>query len=121
MRSDLFSEPGTASVRAQAGIVAEDPRVFAPYTIREAVRCADVIARDAAIPEEVRDLLRVGLSYDLRPGHLRPRMDELLGPTKRSPTRVKADRLRWESVDPILRFETVARATGMILALRARG
>ena len=121
MRSDRWFEPGTASVRAQAGIVAEDPAIFRPYTIREAVRCADVIARDGAIPNDVRELLRVGLSYDLRPGHLRPRMDELLGPTKRSPQRIKRDRLRWESVDPILRFETVARATGMILALRARG
>lgn len=121
MRSDRWFEPGSASIRAQTGIVAEDPKVFAPYTVGEAIRCADVIARDEAIPMEVRDLLRVGLSYDLRPGHLRPRMEQIVASSRRSPTRIKHDRLRWESVDPILRFEVVARATGMILALRARG
>ena len=118
--SERFTEPGVVSVRSQIGIVAEDPRVFHPYTVEEALRCAGILRRDLEIPGAVRSLLTVGLAFDLLPGHLSPSEEALARRLNISEESVSRRRLKWETVDPVLRFEISRRSTSMILAWRGR-
>lgn len=110
--------PGTASIRSQIGIEQEDPAVFHPYRVAEAVRAADVLSGDSEVPRPVRRLLRVGLALDLRPGHLTLTKSELGRRLALDRRTVKARELAWESLDPLLRFELVRRASVMILMWR---
>lgn len=115
---DLLYEPGTASVRAQIGIEADDARVFHPYRIDEISRCSAIMRRDEEIPEAVRELLSVGLIYDMRPAHLSPSVSVVSRHIRISIQTVRRRRIDWESVDPEIRFDLVARATRLILIWR---
>ncbi len=112
--------PGTASIRSQVGIVQEDPAIFRPYTISECCAAAEILAGDSETPRPVRRLLQVGLCLDLRPGHLTPTKASLAHKLRRDRKTVVAHELAWESVDPILRAEIVAKAVRMIVLWRAR-
>jgi ABC-type multidrug transport system ATPase subunit len=116
--SERFQEPGVVSVRSQIGIVAEDPRIFRPYTVDEALRCAAILRRDLEIPGTVRRLLSVGLPFDLLPGHLSP-SEEALGRRLRIRASLVEDRrVLWECVEPGIRFDLARRASAMILVWR---
>ena len=117
---DLFTEPGIVSVRSQIGIEVEDERIFRPYTVDEALRVAAIFRRDPEIPRGVRALLAVGMIYDLLPGHLSPDDEAIARRLRTTPTRIDDRRVRWESVDPILRFDLVHRATALIIAWRGK-
>lgn len=117
---EIFAEPGIVSVRTQIGIETEDRRVFRPYTVDEAIRAAAVIRRDREIPGAVRNLIAVGVVFDLLPGHLTPDDDALARRLRTRPDRIEDRRVRWESVDPVIRFEVVHRATAIILAWRGK-
>lgn len=116
-RSDLW-EPGSASVRSQLGIEQEDPMVFRPYTLDEALRAVQILARDESVPIEVRSLIPVGVVLDLMPAHLTPETPVLASVLRLKPGTVRTRRLLWELVDEVERFEVVRRACGMILAWR---
>lgn len=116
-RSDLW-EPGSASVRSQLGIEQEDPLVFRPYTMEEAVRAAQILARDDSLPIAFRSLIPVGVPLDLRPLHLMPDTAVLAAAVGLSPRTIRTRRLLWELTDEVERFEIVRRACGMILAWR---
>lgn len=118
---DLLYEPGTASVRAQIGIEQDDPQIFHPYRIEEIVRTAVILERDGEIPFGVRDILRVGLIYDMRPNHLAPSVAVAARHLRSSATAVRKARVFWECVDPVIRFDLVARSTRMILIWRGSG
>lgn len=113
-------EPGSESIRRQLGIRAEDPRVFRPYTLTEAIDAARLMESDEAIADEVRQMLSVGLAYDLMPAHLMPRVEQVAGRLGTSVRRVRRYRLLWETVDPDVRFNVVRRACRLILAWRGR-
>ena len=116
-RSDLW-EPGSASVRSQLGIEQEDPLVFRPYTLDEALRAVQILARDESVPMEVRSLIPVGVVLDLMPAHLTPETPALASVLRLKPGTIRTRRLLWELVDEVERFEIVRRACGMILAWR---
>ena len=118
--SERLSIPGSASVRSQLGIVAEDPRVFRPYAVEELSRAAEIIARDQTISDHVRRLIPIGVVYDLRPAHLMPRVEMMAVRLGCSVRRIRRDLIAWEVVDPIDRFEIARRACGMILAWRGQ-
>ena len=117
---DLFTEPGIVSVRSQIGIEVEDERIFRPYTVDEALRVAAILRRDSEIPIGVRALLAVGIVYDLLPGHLSPDDEALARRLRTKVDRIEDRRVRWESVDPVLRFDLVHRATALIIAWRGK-
>lgn len=117
---DLFTEPGIVSVRSQIGIEVEDERIFRPYTVDEALRVAAILRRDPEIPIGVRALLAVGIVYDLLPGHLSPDDEALARRLRTKVDRIEDRRVRWESVDPVLRFDLVHRATALIIAWRGK-
>lgn len=117
---DLFTEPGIVSVRSQIGIEVEDERIFRPYTVDEALRVASILRRDPEIPIGVRSLLAVGIVYDLLPGHLSPDDEALARRLRTRVDRIEDRRVRWESVDPVLRFDLVHRATALIIAWRGK-
>jgi hypothetical protein len=117
---DLFTEPGIVSVRSQIGIEVEDERIFRPYTVDEALRVAAILRRDPEIPMGVRALLAVGIVYDLLPGHLSPDDEALARRLRTKVDRIEDRRVRWESVDPVLRFDLVHRATALIIAWRGK-
>jgi len=117
----IVDEPGSQSIRRMLGIRPEDPKVFRPYTVPEAVAAAAIISADGGIAAEVRAMIPVGLAYDLCPAHLMPDCAEVATRLRVSPRRVRRQRLIWETVDPDLRFALVRRACRLILAWRGRG
>ena len=117
---DILDSVGVASIRSQIGIEDEDPTVFRPYEVSEILQCAKILVTDDRTPQAVRRLLRVGLCYDLRAGHLSPLPDALAVTLGISARRVRAARLRWECVAPALRFDLCARSVGMILCWRGQ-
>lgn len=117
---ERFDLPGSASIRSQLGIVQEDPRQFRPYTMQEIGVAADILRQDDQTPRPVRRLLEVGLCLDLRPGHLTPTKAVLAHRLKRDRKTIIAHELAWESVDPVLRAEIVAKAARIITVARAR-
>jgi hypothetical protein len=116
-RSEMW-EPGSQSVRSQLGIEQEDPRVFRPYTLDEALRTAQILYRDETLPIAIRSLIHVGIVLDLMPAHLAPETAVLGKCLRMKPGTVRTRRLLWELVDERERFDLVRRACGMILAWR---
>lgn len=111
-------EPGSAAARWQAGIAPECPQVFRAVTLREAVDVATIVARDESVGSWSQ-VATVGIVYDLMPGHLRPsrsRVADALGVSERT---VERREVVWEMADGVQRFELVARATRLLLLLRA--
>ena len=119
-RLGSVDEPGAQSVRRMLGIRPEDPRIFKPYSLGEAVAAARIICGDDALDGGVRMLVPVGLAYDLCPAHLMPEAGTLAASLSVSVRRIRRHRLIWETVDPALRFALVRRACRLILAWRGR-
>lgn len=119
-RSRLGSvdEIGSQSIRRMLEIEPEDPAIFRPYTVPEAIDSARIISQDGSMPVEVRSMLSVGIAYDLMPAHLMPSVNELAVRLRTTSRRVRRIRLVWETLDPDLRFSIVRRACRMILAKR---
>jgi len=114
-----LEEPGTQSMRAQLDIEQEDPRIFRPVTLREALRVARLVRDDETLPPPVRRLAEVGLVRDLMPGHLTPRRSDhgfALGLTPRTISRRS---VRWSGIDPSLRATLVQVTMRAIIAERA--
>jgi hypothetical protein len=111
-------EPGSVSIRAQVGIRAEDPRVFRPIRLTEALRVARIIAADESIPEEIRGLVEVGIPLDLMPGHVTPAKAALSEALRVSVRTVRRRELAWELCDQRVRFDLVHRASRLVFAER---
>ena len=114
-----LSEPGTDSFRSQMGIRQDDPEIFRPTRLVEAIRVARMIQRDEQIDRAIRSFVVVGIVLELMPGHLTPRRQRLARALGISKPAVDAAEIAWEGVDPIARFELVARAQRCVFALRA--
>jgi hypothetical protein len=111
-------EPGSVSIRAQVGIRAEDPRVFRPIRLTEALRVARIIAADDSIPEEIRGLVEVGIPLDLMPGHVTPAKTALAEALRVSVRTIRRRELAWELCDQRVRFDLVHRASRLVFAER---
>lgn len=109
---------GPASIRAQVGIVSEDPRIFRPIKLREALAVARLLKKDEQIPEDVRDVLEVGIPLDLMPAHLTPRKTELAEALNVSTRTIRRREILWELADQRLRFDLVHRASRLVFAER---
>jgi hypothetical protein len=119
MPREILDEIGTASIRSRLGIEQEDPRVFKPWEPELALRAGRVLERDETIPPAVRRLVALGIVLDLRPGDLTPRRGHLALLLGISLATVRRREIRWEAVDPVVRFDLVRRATSMALQWRA--
>jgi hypothetical protein len=119
MPREILDEIGTASIRSRLGIEQEDPRVFRPWEPELALRAGRVLERDETIPPAVRRLVALGIVLDLRPGDLTPRRADLARLLGISLATVRRREIRWEAVDPVIRFDLVRRATSMALQWRA--
>lgn len=111
-------EPGAVSIRSQVGIRAEDPRVFRPIRLAEALKVARIIRADETIPEEIRALVEVGIPLDLMPGHVTPAKAALAEALRVSVRTVRRRELAWETADQRLRFDLVHRAARLVFAER---
>jgi hypothetical protein len=113
-----LEEPGTASIRSQVGIAQEDPSVFYPFTLREALRVARFVRDDESIDRRVRALAEVGVVLDLMPGHLMPRRHDhavALGVSART---IRRRAIRWEGVSESVKFYTTQITARAIIAER---
>ena len=111
--------PGSVSLREQLGISQEDPKVFKPITLEEAIQAARVIADDTTIQPEMRPRVEVGLILDLMPAHLTPRKEIIAKALDLSPRTIRRRELEWESFDQIERFDLVRHALRVVIATRA--
>lgn len=110
--------PGAASIRSQVGIVPEDPEVFRPIEIKEALEAVGILERDETISEEIRALLSVGILLDLMPGHLTPRKSMIAERLRVSVRTIRRREIDWELVDPRIRFDLTHRASRLVIAAR---
>lgn len=110
--------PGAVSIRSQVGIRPEDPRVFRPIRLAEALRVARLIRADESIPEEIRALVEVGIPLDLMPGHVTPVKTALAEALRVSVRTIRRRELAWELADQRLRFDLVHRAARLVFAER---
>lgn len=110
--------PGSVSIRTQLRIATEDPRIFRPIEIAEAIEVARIIRRDVQIPEEIRPVLETGICLDLMPGHLTPRKSLIAEALRVSVRTVRRHELAWELNDQRLRFDIVHRAARLVFANR---
>ena len=113
-----LEEPSAFSVRSQVGIEQEDPRVFHPIRLAEALKVARILKRDEALPEDILDILEVGIPLDLMPSHLTPAktaLAEALGVSVRT---IRRRELAWETEDQRLRFDLVHRASRIVFTER---
>lgn len=109
---------GSASLRSQIGIEAEDPRIFRPISVTEALEVARIIKADETIDEEIRDCIEVGIPLDLMPSHLTPRKETLAEALRVSVRTIRRRELAWELSDQRIRFELVHRASRLVFANR---
>jgi hypothetical protein len=118
-----LDDPGTGRIRDRLGIEAEDPRLFHPYTPKEIVKAADILARDERLVREAPRLvpiLRVGLLADLRVEHLTLPHEEIARIVGHPLEAVSRAMLVWECAEPSARAWAIQRATRMILVWRAQ-
>jgi hypothetical protein len=115
MRAEI---PGAASIRTQVGIRSEDPRVFRPIRLTEALRAARIIRADETLSEEIRALVEVGIPLDLMPGHVTPPKAALAEALRVSVRTIRRRELAWETADQRLRFDLVHRAARLVFAER---
>lgn len=113
-----LEEPGAVSVRAQVGIEQEDPRVFHPIRLAEALKVARILKRDETLPEEIREILEVGIPLDLMPGHVTPAKSALAEALGVSVRTIRRRELAWETADQRLRFDLVHRASRLVFTER---
>ena len=110
--------PGAASIRSQVGIQAEDPAIFRPIEVDEAIEAARVLKRDETISEEIRDLLEVGIALDLMPGHLTAPKTAIAERLRVSVRTIRRREIDWELVDQRIRFDLTHRAARLVFAAR---
>ena len=110
--------PGSASVRSQVGILPEDPAIFRPIMLEEALAAARIIGRDSQIQDEIRCILDVGIVLDLMPGHLTPRKAALSEALTLSVRTIRRREIAWELGDQRSRFDLVHRASRLVFANR---
>ena len=115
IRADV---PGTQSVRAQLGIAPEDPRVYRPVELTEALDAARLIARDSTLDQRARSIAEVGITLDLMPGHRTPKKSTLAAVMSLSSKTVRRREIAWEMGDQVARFDAVARAVRVVFAAR---
>ena len=106
--------PGSASVRSQVGILPEDPAIFRPIMLEEALAAARIIGRDSQIEDEIRCILDVGIVLDLMPGHLTPRKAALSEALTLSVRTIRRREIAWELGDQRARFDLVHRASRLV-------
>jgi hypothetical protein len=111
-------EAGSAAVRWQVGIAADDAGVFRAVSLAEAVDAARIVSRDASVGA-FRQAALVGIVLDLMPGHLRPTREAIGERLSCSVGIVERRELAWELADQQTRFDLVARAIRLVLLLRA--
>ena len=109
---------GSASLRSQIGIAAEDPRIFRPISVAEALEVASIIKADTSIEEDIRDVIEVGIPLDLMPAHLTPRKELLAEALRVSVRTIRRRELAWELCDQRVRFDLVHRASRLVFANR---
>ena len=114
------SVPGVESLRSQLQIEPDDPDVFKPILPAEAYRAATVVLADPTVPKRIRKIGRVGIIFDLMPGHLRPTWPHICAMTGLHRDTLRVWELEWESTcEENLRFDLVGRCYRMIMAERA--
>ena len=109
---------GSASLRSQIGIAAEDPRIFRPISVAEALDVARIIKADTSIDEDIREVVEVGIPLDLMPAHLTPRKELLAEALRVSVRTIRRRELAWELCDQKVRFDLVHRASRLVFANR---
>jgi len=109
---------GSASLRSQIGIAAEDPRIFRPISVIEALDVARIIKADTSIEEDIRDVIEVGIPLDLMPAHLTPKKEILAEALRVSVRTIRRRELAWELCDQRVRFDLVHRASRLVFANR---
>ena len=109
---------GSARLRSQIGIAAEDPRIFRPISVAEALDVARIIKADTSIEEDIRDVIEVGILLDLMPAHLTPRKEILAEALRVSVRTIRRRELAWELCDQRVRFDLVHRASRLVFANR---
>jgi hypothetical protein len=109
---------GSASLRSQIGIAAEDPRIYRPISVAEALDAARIIKADTSIEEDIRDVIEVGIPLDLMPAHLTPRKELLAEALRVSVRTIRRRELAWELCDQRIRFDLVHRASRLVFANR---
>ena len=113
-----LEEPGAVSVRSQVGIEQEDPRIFHPIRLAEALKVARILKRDDALPEDIRDIIEVGIPLDLMPAHVTPAKSDLAEALGVSVRTIRRRELAWETSDQRLRFDLVHRASRLVFTER---
>jgi len=109
---------GTECFRRQLGIGQDDPKVFRPVTLDEAVAAASIVATDDSVRGS-RACARVGIVYDLMPLHVRPDASCVARKLRIKDATVRRRELQWEMCPPVVRFELVRRAMRSVIAFRA--
>lgn len=109
---------GSACFRRTLGIGQDEPRVFKPVTLDEAVAAASIVSTDVSV-RDARTCARVGIVYDLMPLHIRPQRSRLAKALRIGEATVRRKELEWEACPPVLRFDLVRRAMRSVIALRA--
>lgn len=112
--------PGSVSLREQLGIEQEDPRIFKPISLEEAINASRMIADDTTIQPDMRNRVEVGLILDLMPAHLTPRKEAVAKALNLSTRTIRRRELEWEMIDPLDRFDLVRNALRVVVAERAR-
>ena len=111
-------EPGSQSIRAQIGIRTEDPAVFHPITLEEALEVAQIIAADESLDREYARAAETGIVLDLMPGDLTPRKDVVAQALGLSVRTIRRRELVWELSNQLERFSLVMRALRLLIAKR---
>lgn len=109
---------GTSAVRKHVGIEVDDPRVFRPVTLSEAIAAVDHVCTDA-VASRFMPQARVGLVLDMIPGHRRPRASEIARQLGLKSSTVRRRELLWESCPESIRFDLVRRSIVVVLLTRA--
>jgi hypothetical protein len=117
---ERVDEASVHAMRSLLGIEQEDPAIFHPVHLDEAIRIARIIRADVQLSIEVRRLAEVGITLAMMPNHLRPSRRALgraVGCSGRTVLRREA---LWEGIEPLTRFELERRAMRLLIAYRAR-
>jgi hypothetical protein len=117
---ERVDEASVHAMRSLLDIEQEDPEIFHPVDLDEAIRIARIIRADVQLSLEVRRLAEVGITLDLMPNHLRPSRRALGRAVGCSGRTVLRREVRWEGIEPLTRFELARRALRLLIAYRAR-
>lgn len=113
-----IDEPGSQSIRAQIGIRTEDPAIFHPITLDEALEVAKIVSGDESLEREYARAAEIGIVLDLMPGDLTPRKESVARALGLSVRTIRRRELVWELSNQIDRFAMVMRALRLLIAKR---